>query len=331
MQPRDTILVTGATGFAGGHLLDRLADRAPLVAWYRPGGRPPDPHRHIDWRPVDLLDAPEVERAFQEAAPTHVFHVAGAPQVSSSFATSVPHLRTNVLGTHNLLEAVRRAARGCRILVVSSSQVYQNSDEPLDENAVLLPSTPYGLSKLAQDRLADAAWREDDLDIVIARPFNHAGPRQSAEFVVSSFARQIAMIEEGLAAPELKVGNLDARRDMTDVRDVVEAYDVLMSSAPAGRPFNICSGRAWKVRDLLDELLHVARIPIRVTVDEARLRPIDVPVVQGDASRIRSELNWVPKIPVERTLSDTLEWWRRRITETTRSPGSSVPGPAPRA
>ena len=160
MADTDTILVTGATGFAGGHLLDRLADRAPLVAWYRPTGQPPDPHRHIDWRPVDLLDAPEVERAFQEAAPTHVFHVAGAPQVSSSFATSVPHLRTNVLGTHNLLEAVRRSARGCRILVVSSSQVYQNSDEPLDENAVLLPSTPYGLSKLAQDRLADAALAE---------------------------------------------------------------------------------------------------------------------------------------------------------------------------
>jgi GDP-4-dehydro-6-deoxy-D-mannose reductase len=313
---RDTILVTGATGFAGGHLLDHLADRAPLVAWHRPGGTPPDPHRHIDWRPVDLLNAVEVERAFEEAAPTHVFHVAGAPQVSSSFATSVPHLRTNVLGTHHLLEAVRRSTRACRVLVVSSSQIYQNSDEPLDENAALLPSTPYGLSKLAQDRLADAAWREDDLDIVIARPFNHAGPRQSADFVVSSFARQIALIEEGLAAPELRVGNLEARRDMTDVRDVVEAYDVLMSSAPAGRPFNICSGRAWKVRDLLDELLHFARFPIRVTVDQSRIRPVDVAVVQGDASRIRSELKWTPQIPVERPLSDPLEWWRKQIAVT---------------
>jgi GDP-4-dehydro-6-deoxy-D-mannose reductase len=313
MQPRDTILVTGATGFAGGHLLDRLADRAPLVAWYRPGGQAPDPQRHIDWRPVDLLDAPEVERAFQEAAPTHVFHVAGAPQVSTSFTSAVPHLRTNVLGTHHLLEAVRRSARACRVLVVSSSQIYQNSDDPLDENAALLPSTPYGLSKLAQDRLAECAWREDDLDIVIARPFNHAGPRQSADFVVSSFARQIALIEEGMAAPELRVGNLDARRDMTDVRDVVEAYVALMTSAPAGRPFNICSGRAWKVRDLLDELLHFARLPIRVTVDAALLRPVDVPVVQGDASRIRAEIGWAPRIPVEQTLSDTLEWWRGKI------------------
>ena len=143
---------------------------------------------------------------------------------------------------------------------------------------------------------------------MIARPFNHAGPRQAAAFVVSSFARQIARIEEGLAPPELRVGNLDARRDMTDVRDVVEAYDVLMASAPSGRPFNICSGRAWKVGDLLDELLHVARVPIRVVLDEARLRPIDVPVVQGDAARIRAELGWAPRIPVEQMLSDTLEW-----------------------
>ena len=163
------------------------------------------------------------------------------------------------------------------MLVVSSSQVYQTSDDPLDENAPLVPATPYGLSKLAQDRLAECAWRDDDLDVVIARPFNHAGPRQAADFVVSSFARQIARIEEGLAPPELRVGNLDARRDMTDVRDVVEAYDLLMAAAPAGRPFNICSGRAWKVGDLLDELLHVARVPDpRRTVDESLLRPVDV-------------------------------------------------------
>jgi GDP-4-dehydro-6-deoxy-D-mannose reductase len=166
------------------------------------------------------------------------------------------------------------------------------------------------LSKLAQDQLAERAWREDGLDVVIARPFNHAGPRQAAEFVVSSFARQIARIEAGLAPPQLKVGNLDARRDMTDVRDVVEAYDVLMRLAPAGRPFNICSGRAWKIRDLLEELLHVARTPIDVVVDEARLRPSDVPVVQGDATRMRGELGWAPRIRVEQMLSDTLEWWR---------------------
>lgn len=306
-------LVTGATGFAGGHLLDRLADRAPLIAWYRPDGQQPDAQRHLDWRPVDLLNATEVARAIEEACPAQIFHLAGAPQVASSFRNALPHLQTNVLGTHHLLEAIRRSGRPCRVLVVSSAQVYQVGDDPIDERAALVPSTPYGLSKLAQDRLAERAWLDDGLDVVIARPFNHAGPRQSSAFVVSSFARQIARIEAGLAPPEILVGNLDSRRDMTDVRDVVEAYDLLMASAPPGRPFNICSGRAWKIRDLLDELLHVARVPISVSVDEARLRPVDVPVMQGDAARIRTELGWAPRIPVERMLSDTLEWWRAEI------------------
>jgi len=306
----ETTLVTGATGFAGSHLLDRLADRAPLVAWYRSTGTPPDPHRHIDWRPVDLLNAADVARGIAEATPSQIFHLAGASLVTSSFTSAVPHLRTNVLGTHHLIEAVRRSGQACRVLVVTSSQVYQPSDDPIDENAPMRPATPYGLSKLAQDQLAERAFRDDGLDVVIARPFNHAGPRQSSDFAVASFARQIARIEAGLSAPELRVGNLDARRDMTDVRDVVEAYDLLLSRAPAGRAFNICSGRAWRVGDLLDELLHLARVPIRTIPDDARMRPSDIPVIQGDASRIRAEFGWGPKIRVEQMLSDTLEWWR---------------------
>lgn len=308
-----TTVVTGATGFAGTHLLDRLVDHAPLVAWHRPGGTPPDPDRPIEWRAVDLRSADDVARAVEEAAPTQIFHIAGAPQVASSFHTVVPHLETNVMGTHHLLEAVRRSGRPCRILVVSSSQVYQPGDEPLNENAPLVPATPYGLSKLAQDRLAERAWQDDGMDVVIARPFNHAGPRQAPAFVVSSFARQIARIEAGLEPPELLVGNLETRRDMTDVRDVVEAYIQLMASAPPARPFNISSGRAWRVGDLLEELLHVARVPIRVKTDDSRLRPSDASVVQGDATRIRAEIGWKPRIPVERMLSDTLEWWRVRL------------------
>ena len=307
-------LVTGATGFVGSHLLDKLTDLAPLIAWHRPAGQPPDPNRHIDWRPVDLLDAATVASAVREAAPDHIFHIAGAPQVAASFHNSVQHLQTNALGTHHLLEAVRRAGRPCRVLVVTSAQIYQPGDEPIDENAPLVPATPYGFSKLAQDRLALRASEDDGLDVVIARPFNHAGPRQSAAYAVSSFARQIARIEAGLAPPELFVGNLDARRDMTDVRDVVDAYTLMMQSAPPGRPFNICSGRAWRIGDLLEELLHLARVPIRVRVDADRLRPADASVMQGDASRIRTELGWSPRIPVERMLSDTLEWWRVQTT-----------------
>ena len=238
----ETTLVTGATGFAGSHLLDRLADRAPLVAWYRSTGTPPDPHRHIDWRPVDLLNAADVARGIAEATPSQIFHLAGASLVTSSFTSAVPHLRTNVLGTHHLIEAVRRSGQACRVLVVTSSQVYQPSDDPIDENAPMRPATPYGLSKLAQDQLAERAFRDDGLDVVIARPFNHAGPRQSSDFAVASFARQIARIEAGLSAPELRVGNLDAQRDITDVRDTVRAYQALAESGTLLRPYNVCSG-----------------------------------------------------------------------------------------
>ena len=308
-------LVTGATGFAGGHLLDRLADRAPVVAWYRPDGQPPDPERHIDWRPVDLLDSAAVTESLLEAAPSRIYHLAGAPQVDASWRTAVPHLRTNVLGTHHLLEAVKIGARTCRVLIVSSAQVYQASDDPISEGAPLVPPSPYGLSKLAQDRLGARAAAEEGLDVIIARPFNHAGPRQSKAFAVASFARQIARIEAGLASPEIRVGNLDARRDITDVRDVVEAYECLMMDASGPRPYNICSGRAWRIGDLLEELTHIARVPVKVVVDPQKFRPNDVPVLQGDASRIRADLGWTPKIPVEQMLADTLDWWRAEVQQ----------------
>jgi len=151
---------------------------------------------------------------------------------------------------------------------------------------------------------------------MVARPFNHAGPRQAPAFAVASFARQIARIEAGLDPPEIHVGNLDARRDMTDVRDVVEAYDRLMDGGARGRAYNICSGRAWRIGDLLEELLQHARVPVSIVVDPTRMRPNDVPVLQGDATRIRTEVGWAPAIDVERMLSDTLEWWRHDVQAT---------------
>jgi len=303
-------IVTGATGFVGRHLLDRLADRAPLVAWHRPGGTPPDPNRHLDWRAVDLRDRDGVAAAIAETEPAQIFHVAGAPSVDTSWKNALPHLQANALGTHHLLEAVRTQHRACRVLVVSSAQIYQVSDEPIAETAPTVPPNPYGLSKLAEDQLALLAASEDGLDIVVARPFNHIGPGQSAAFAVSSFARQIARVEAQLAPPVLRVGNLDARRDITDVRDVVDAYDRLMTKGTAGRAYNICSGRAWRIGDLLEELCHLSTTAIRVEIEPEKMRPNDVPVVQGDATRIRAELGWVPQIRVEQTLHDTLDWWR---------------------
>jgi GDP-4-dehydro-6-deoxy-D-mannose reductase len=254
-----------------------------------------------------------VTRALDDIGPARIYHLAGAPQVDTSWQNVVPHLRANALATHYLLEAVRLLRAPCRVLVVSSAQVYRITDEPINEDTPLLPSSPYGLSKLAQDQLAQRAVQEDGLDVVLARPFNHAGPGQSPAFVIPSFARQIARIEAGLAPATIKVGNLNTRRDLTDVRDVVNAYVSVMHAAPHGRPYNICSGRAWHIHELVDELFQLAQTTVTVEVDPARLRPNDVPIVQGDATRIRAELGWAPKIPVEQTLKDTLDYWRAQV------------------
>jgi GDP-4-dehydro-6-deoxy-D-mannose reductase len=304
-------IVTGATGFAGRHLLDRLAGVAQLEAWHRPGGRAPDPARHVSWRAVDLTNRASVEAAIRDSRPARVYHLAGAPNVAASWDNAEAHLRINALGTYYLLEAMRAFAPGCRALIVTSAQIYRSSPEPIGEDSALGPSNPYGLSKLAQDDLARRA-AADGLDVVIARPFNHIGPLQEPGFAVSSFARQIARIERGLESPELRVGNLEAERDITDVRDVVAAYQCVMERAARGRVYNICSGQTRRIRTLLDALLGLSPLQIRVEIDPERFRPNDVPVIRGDFSRIRTELGWSPTIRLEDTLHDTLLWWRAR-------------------
>jgi GDP-4-dehydro-6-deoxy-D-mannose reductase len=318
---RQPTLVTGAAGFAGGFLLERLAGHARLIGWARPespnGSETPAGAvsvANVEWRPVDITDADAVEKAIAHDRPTRIYHLAGAANVASSFGSAVPHLRVNALGTEHLLSAVRRAGIPCRVVVVTSAQVYAPSADPIGEDAPLVPPSPYGLTKLAQDLVASAA-ATSGLDVRIARPFNHIGPRQTADFALPSFARQIALIEAGRVPPVIRVGNLDARRDMTDVRDVVDAYVRIMDAGERGRAYNVCSGVAWRIRDLLDKLLALATVPITVETDPARLRPSDMPIMQGDATRLRAELDWSPTRRIEDSLRDILEYWRGRLTQ----------------
>jgi GDP-4-dehydro-6-deoxy-D-mannose reductase len=307
-------VVTGAAGFAAGHLLRRLAETPTrLVGWTRPGGsKPAHLPEGVTLASVDITNPTSVQKAVSRIGPDRIFHLAGAASVASSFSGAVPHLRINALGTHHILEAVRRTPRPCRVVVVSSAQVYAASEDPITEDDRLEPQNPYGLTKLAQDMLARSAAAEG-LDVMTARPFNHIGPGQEPAFAVASFARQIALIEAGRAPAVLSVGNLETRRDITDVRDVADAYVRIMDGGTSGRAYNVCSGRAWRMRDLLEELLQLARVPIAIETAADRLRPVDVPVVQGDATRLRTELGWMPQIPIERTILETLEYWRTRI------------------
>ena len=306
-------LVTGATGFAGSHLVDHLLEHERQVAaWAHVRDREPRlaADSRIAWETIDLLDRQAVARALAALQPSVIYHCAGIAHVGESWSQPVRALTVNVLGTHHVLEGVRDADLRCPVLVTGSALVYRPSTNVLREDDAIGPSDPYGVSKLAQEMLAG---RQGQGPVFIVRPFNHAGPRQSPTYVTSSFARQIAEIEIGLREPVLRVGNLGSRRDITDVRDTVRAYRVVVTRGSPARPYNVCSGQAYHVRDLLDWLIARSRIPIRVEVDPERMRPSDNPIIAGDRSRIGIETGWQPTIPIQQTLDDLLEYWRAQI------------------
>ena len=304
-------LVTGAAGFAGSHVLDLLAAGATdRVAWHRPGTAPVPGDGTIRWQAVDILDRAAVREAIRAMQPQAVYHCAGAAHVGQAWDTTTATLATNVRGTHHLIEALRDFAPDARMLNTSSALVYAPAPEPLDEQHALVPASPYGLSKLAQELLGSG--NHGGPFVLIARPFNHFGPRQSPTFAGAGFARTIALIETGRMRPEIQVGNLEPLRDLTDVRDTVRAYQLILERGTPGRPYNVCSGRPIKIGLLLDMMLRRAKVSIRVVVDPARYRPNDSPVVQGNPARIREELGWTPQIPLEQTIEDLLTFWREQ-------------------
>ena len=304
-----TVLVTGASGFAGSHLVQHLAASHAVVGWAR-SAPPAEIAALARWQRIDLRDRDAVEAAIRELRPSAIFHCAGLPQVKESWADTTAPLAANVLATHRLLEAVRKHAAGCRIVVTGSAHIYAPSTVPITEDHPLGPASPYALSKLAQEQLALRTVSEDGLQVIVTRSFNHTGPRQAPSFMAPSMARQIAAIERGAREPIIRVGNLDAQRDLLDVRDVVRAYATLMAAGAPGTVYNVASGVARPVRAVLAALIARARVPIRVETDRERLRANDIPVLVGDATRLRRTTGWAPEIPFEQTLDDLLEYWR---------------------
>jgi GDP-4-dehydro-6-deoxy-D-mannose reductase len=294
-----SVLVTGARGFAGSHLIEYL-EKCGIAAtgWAR--------------QDVDLLDRDAVLRAVARVRPSFVYHCAGVAHVGHSFDNIGDTFAANVLGTQHLFDALRRSGLRSRVLITGSSLVYRQSDGALAEDAAIGPATPYAVSKLAQEMLGRHGIAEDGLDVVFSRSFNHTGPRQDPSFAAPSFARQIALIEKGRASPEIAVGNLEAARDLHDVRDTVRAYALIMEKAEPGRIYNVCAGRTYKIRDVLDRLAAMSRVPVTVKVDPALYRPGDNPILLGDRSRIQRELGWKPEIPIEQTLRDLLDFWRMK-------------------
>jgi GDP-4-dehydro-6-deoxy-D-mannose reductase len=307
-----SILVTGGGGFAGSHLLTRLLrDETRVESWYHPTGPTPSrQHPALHWRAVDLVDADAVGRAIADLRPSQVYHLAGAADQGKSWERSTEALHINAFGTHLLLAALARRNAPCRALVTTSAAVYAPSAEALTEESPIGPTSPYAVSKVAQELVARHAHATSGVDVIVCRPFNHIGPGQSPSFAAANFAKQIAAIATGAATPVLRVGNLTPRRDLTDVRDTVRAYERLMAEGRPGEVYNVCRGEAIEMRAILEGL--VAQSGVEVTIDVAPelLRPVDHPVLVGSYARLHDATGWTPEIPLEQTLRDLLESWR---------------------
>ena len=314
----DAVLVTGAGGFVGSHLLELLEqDDVHLVAWLRPGTEPLVRGARVRWMTVEMQDRNAVYAATAEAQPSAVYHLAGVPHVGDSWNKVYDTFAGNVLSTHYLFAALRHLALKPRVLVTSSATVYTPSWRAINESDPVTPNSPYGTSKLAQEMVAQRAWEDDGIPGLIARSFNHLGPRQSPAFVAPSIAKQIAEIEAGRKEPVMTLGNLAAQRDIMDVRDTVRAYRALMQSATPGVPYNVCSGTPIKISELVELFRSKARVPIAIHQDPARFRPNDTPLLLGDPARLRADTGWAPEISLERTVDDLLSYWRQQCTGLT--------------
>jgi GDP-4-dehydro-6-deoxy-D-mannose reductase len=320
------VLITGITGFVGSHLAEFALGQGVEVFGSSRWRSKTENIEHIRDRITlvesDLRDLSSVNHLLEMSAPDAVFHLAAQSFVQASWHSPGETLNTNIISQVNLLEALRLRKTPVKFLVIGSSEEYGLTYEhelPIKETNPLRPLSPYAVSKVAQDMMGYQYFKSYGLPIVRSRGFNHEGPRRGDVFVTSNFARQIAEIESGRREPVLYVGNLAARRDYTDVRDIVRGYWLLLDKGEPGEVYNLASGHAWGIQEVLDFLLAEARVgSIVVKEDPSRLRPSDVPVLIGDASKARNAVGWSPEIPFEQTLRDLLAYWRDRVATRPR-------------
>ncbi len=316
------VLITGITGFAGSHLADYLLADHPgveIFGTYRWRSRREN-IEHLEGRirllECDLTDGTSVHKALAASRPDAVFHLAAQSFVPASWAAPHQTLADNVAGQAHLFEGIRALELDPAVQIACSSEEYGlvlPDEVPIRETNPLRPLSPYAVSKVAQDYLGYQYFMSYGLRVIRTRGFNHTGPRRGDVFVTSNFAKQVASIEAGLQEPVLRVGNLDAVRDFTDVRDMVRAYWLAVTKGRPGEVYNLASGNGITIRQLLDQLLALAKVEVRVETDPARLRPSDVEVLIGDASKFRGDTGWEPRIPFSQTLADLLEYWREKI------------------
>lgn len=320
------ILITGITGFAGGHLATQLAKDKNLTLYgvvRNASGLLPSLQSKVTCFTGNLLSEAFVSEVLTETKPDVIYHLAGQAFVPQAWAAPWETIKLNVLPQLHLFKGLVALNLRPRFLSVTSSKVYGEaiSDSmPLKETIPLRPDHPYGLSKATQDLMAQQYYLSHQIPTIRARSFNHVGPRQNPNFVSAEFAKQIAQAEKGLRPPLVRVGNLTPARDFSDVRDVVKAYIALVERGQAGHAYNVGSGNAVVIQTILDHLISLSHIKITVEQDPAKMRPVDYPISYGDISKIKADTGWQPEIPLKQSLEDILEYWRE---ETSKEAGEA--------
>ncbi len=313
------VLITGITGFAGSHLADlclaqKNVDLFGIIRWRSRTENVEHIWNKVKFIECDLRDPASTRDAIESIRPDWIFHLAAQSFVPTSWNAPTESLVTNIIGQLNVFEAVRKSKLDCRIQIACSSEEYGmvHPDEvPIRETNPLRPLSPYAVSKVGQDMLAYQYFMSYRTDVVRTRGFNHTGPRRPPIFVCSDFAKQLIDVERGAREPVIRVGNLEAFRDFTDVRDIVRGYWLALEKGTPGEVYNLCSGRSWRIRDVLDMLVSMSGARVRVEQEASRMRPSDVPRLEGDNGKFRKDTGWTPEIPFEQTLRDLLAFWRQ--------------------
>lgn len=305
------VLIIGGAGFVGGYLSEILIENGFEVhSTCLPYEKIKNPECKA--HNLDILDKNQISAVLDAVKPDVIYHLAAQSSVALSWKNPQLTVDINIKGTLNVLDSLRDSGLDSRIILIGSGEEYGYIQHcPVSEEETLRPGNIYAATKACQSMIGNIYARAYKMDIVMVRAFNHIGAGQLPQFVVSDFCKQVAEIEKGLKAPEMRVGNLDARRDFTDVRDVVRAYMLLGEKGKSGELYNVGSGKAMAIRKILDIIISQSTEDIKITVDPERLRPSDIPVIEADISRITADTGWKPEIPIEETIKNTLDYWRR--------------------
>ncbi len=316
------ILITGINGFVGSHLAEYIINNnlGEVYGTYRTKNEDfsntKQVRKKVELIECDITDSYSVDKTIEEVKPDYIFHLAAQAFVPSSWKSPIETLNTNIIGSLNLFEAIKKNNKNIVIQIAGSSEEYglvKEDEVPIKETNPLRPLSPYGVSKVSMDLLGYQYHQSYGLKIIRTRAFNHEGPRRGESYVTSNFAKQVALIEAGEQEPLVRVGNLEAKRDYTDVRDMVRAYWLAVEKCIPGEVYNIASGKAYVIKSIIDILQKLSKKEFKVEQDPKRLRPSDVEILLGDATKFKKQTGWEPEISFEKTMEDLLDYWREKI------------------